>query len=159
MVYLQSIVPFSLWILPAVLSFVATWRPGTSHDTIHIAPEREGSDRSPDCRGTPQLYCCLLAFPWTILVPLDRQYSYETRHRILIIVNHGIETGTGILIFLSYSQYVLVSLGGGARESPEECRRLHQFRDVLYANDDSTLTLAYWPIPALQLPLIRCSPQ
>ena len=37
---LQSIVPFSLWILPAILSFVAAWRPGTSHDTIHITLDR-----------------------------------------------------------------------------------------------------------------------
>jgi hypothetical protein len=39
MVCLQSIVPFSLRIFPAILSFVATWRPGTSHDTIHITPD------------------------------------------------------------------------------------------------------------------------
>lgn len=38
-VCLQSMVPFPLWILPAILSFVATWRPGTSHNTIHIAPD------------------------------------------------------------------------------------------------------------------------
>jgi hypothetical protein len=30
-------VPFSLWILLAILSFVAIWRPGTSYDTIYIA--------------------------------------------------------------------------------------------------------------------------
>jgi hypothetical protein len=39
MVCLQSVVSFALWVLPAILSFVATWRPGTSHDTIHIAPD------------------------------------------------------------------------------------------------------------------------
>lgn len=50
----------------------------------------------------PALVFDLFAFSWKILVPLDRQYSYETRHRILIKVNHGIETGTGILIFLGY---------------------------------------------------------
>ena len=40
MVCLQSMVPFPPWILPAILSFVATWRPRTSHNTIHIAPDR-----------------------------------------------------------------------------------------------------------------------
>jgi hypothetical protein len=39
MVCLQSMVRFSLWVLPAILSFVTIWRPGTSHDTIHIAPD------------------------------------------------------------------------------------------------------------------------
>jgi hypothetical protein len=67
-----------------------------------------------------------------ILVPLDRQYSYKTRHRILMKVNHGIVTGTGILLFRIGAQYGLGSLGSGAKLSLEECRRLHQFRDVLY---------------------------
>jgi hypothetical protein len=49
----------------------------------------------------------------------------------LMGVRHGIETDTGILIFRGYSQYKLASLGSGARESLEECRLLHRFRDVL----------------------------
>jgi hypothetical protein len=39
MVCLHPMVSFSLWILPAVLSFVATRRPGISYNTIHIAPD------------------------------------------------------------------------------------------------------------------------
>lgn len=39
MVCLQSVVPFLLRNLPAILPFVATWRPGTPHDTINIPPD------------------------------------------------------------------------------------------------------------------------
>lgn len=48
-------------------------------------------------------------------VSLDRQYNYETKHRILMRVCHGIETDTGRLIFRIYSQYGLVSSDSGAK--------------------------------------------
>lgn len=49
--------------------------------------------------GLPALVFDLFAFSWKILVLLDRQYSYKTRHRILMKVNQDIETGTEILLF------------------------------------------------------------
>ena len=39
MVFLHSTVPFPPQILLAILSFMAIWRPGTSHNTIHMAPD------------------------------------------------------------------------------------------------------------------------
>lgn len=30
---------FALWVLSAILAVVATWRAGTLHDTINIAPD------------------------------------------------------------------------------------------------------------------------
>jgi hypothetical protein len=63
---------------------------------------------------------------------LDSQYSFETGYRILMKVTHGIETSPGTLIFRGYAKYALVFLRGGPRESLEEYRRVHRFRDALY---------------------------
>lgn len=40
MVRLQSMMFFTLWVLPAILPVVATQRAGTSHETINMAPDR-----------------------------------------------------------------------------------------------------------------------
>jgi hypothetical protein len=77
-------------------------------------------------RQTPAVLINLFASALELPIQLRDKAPYLTK------VKDSIEIHRGILIFRDYSYYALVYLGRDPRETFEEWKRLHRFRNVLY---------------------------